>query len=77
MKNKMMQTLLNLYLQEKKRIIEALLDLYFKAKTSLTLKILLESIGIDLLNMFIFLVVFIIIIFIFKDDNKDENYSDN
>ena len=38
---------------------------------------LLEVIGIVLLNMFIFLVVFLIILYIFRNDKKDENDSEN
>jgi flagellar biosynthesis/type III secretory pathway M-ring protein FliF/YscJ len=37
---------------------------------------LLEVIGIVLLNMFIFLVVFFIILYIFRNDKKDEDEND-
>jgi flagellar biosynthesis/type III secretory pathway M-ring protein FliF/YscJ len=37
---------------------------------------LLEVIGIVLLNMFIFLAVFFIILYIFRNDKKDEDEND-
>ena len=36
-------------------------------------RFLLEVIGIVLLNMFIFLVVFFILLYIFRNDKKDED----
>ena len=39
-------------------------------------RFLLEVIGIVLLNMFIFLVVLFIILYIFRNDKKDEDEKD-
>lgn len=39
-------------------------------------RFLLEVIGIVLLNMFIFLVVFFILLYIFRNDKKDEDEKD-
>jgi uncharacterized membrane protein len=48
-----------------------------KNKIIQTFQFLLEVIGIVLLNMFIFLVVFFIILYIFRNDKKDEHENDS
>jgi uncharacterized membrane protein len=48
-----------------------------KNKIIQAFQFLLEVIGIVLLNMFIFLVVFFIILYIFRNDKKDEHENDS